>query len=196
MDLFWKVIIPFNLIFVISPSFDFRIDGFRYGLHLNRLWHRWISKLDQKQKPYCIDPEIQHRLTESNIKLWRATGTTRRLHHLLESLLEISQEKWRAVLQMTHLENGLKTKYYIGTDVPGSPLVVGILIAFGKSLMLLGVSWGMVLIPASSDSEKWPRGTILNKPWWSGERERMGLYKSWESSQGKTATRKTETSTP
>lgn len=26
MDLFWKVIIPFNLIFLIIPSFDFIID--------------------------------------------------------------------------------------------------------------------------------------------------------------------------
>lgn len=85
MDLFRKVIIPFNLIFVIIPSFDLGIDGFRYGRLWNRLWHRWISELAQKQKPYCMDPKIQHRLIESSTKLRRATGTTLSPQHSLDS---------------------------------------------------------------------------------------------------------------
>lgn len=137
MDLFWKVIIPFNLIFVISPSFDFRIDGFRYGLHLNRLWHRWISDLDQKQKPYCIDPKIQHRLIESNTKLWRATGTILRLQHLLDSPLEIPQEKVKGYFRWLIQKWTQKTRWCTWTDVLGNLPVTTILVAFGKYL----ISW-------------------------------------------------------
>lgn len=108
MDLFWKVIIPFNLIFVISPSFDFGIDGLRYGLRWNRLWHRWISKLGQKQKPYCMDPKIQHRLIESRTKLWRATGTTLSPQHLLDSPPGNSSGKVKGCPSNDSFRNGLR----------------------------------------------------------------------------------------
>lgn len=148
MDLFWKVIIPFNLIFVISPSFDFGIDSFRYGLHLNRDWHGWISKLDQKQKPYCVDPKTQHRHTESNTGLWRSTSDNSKTSAFIRFPPGNSPGKVKGCASNDSFRNRLKEtgspSGQMSLGVLGSPLVVDILIVIGKSLMLLGVSWGLV----------------------------------------------------